>query len=110
KAARAVYPHSPAQFLAELTQLLKSLRAPDRPGIGAWLKGLFGFSRASGDAAPTALAGLRSFINALFHPPGGSQVPLRDLADHAPINYFSGIGGRPQLSRSDSLNREMNAN
>jgi len=49
---------------------------------------------ASGNPLQTALQILRSFTGHLFAGTGAS-VALRDLADHAPINYVSLFTGRP---------------
>jgi hypothetical protein len=69
--ARIAYPHSATAKLDELTQLIKNFPMP-----------------ASGTEA------LREFVKRLFALVDGKNVPLRDLADHAPINYLSGITGR----------------
>jgi len=62
--------------------------------LGERLKGLTLTTTASGDALPGALEVLRSFTGHLFAETGPS-VALRDLADHAPINYVSLFTGRP---------------
>jgi hypothetical protein len=69
--ARIAYPHSATAKLDELATLIKNFPPP-----------------ASGTAA------LREFVKRLFALVDGKNVPLRDLADHAPINYLSGITGR----------------
>jgi hypothetical protein len=71
RAARAAYPHSTTLQFAQLSTLFKGLR------------GL-----ASGQDT------LRAVVHRLFELVRGDPVPLRDLADHAPINYLSGITGR----------------
>lgn len=71
RAARAAYPHSTANQLDQLQALLKALHAP-----------------ASGQGE------LRAFVHGLFGLVRSDPVRLRDLADHAPINYLSGIAGR----------------
>lgn len=69
-AARAAYPHSAQKSFEELASLLRSLAHADRPSTP------------------------RDFLHALFGLVRGEHIPLRDLADHAPINYFSGLAGR----------------
>lgn len=69
-AARARYPHAPARSLDTLTALLRELDAPGR------------------SASP------RDFLRGLFALARSDRVPLRDLADHAPLNYVSALSGR----------------
>ncbi len=69
--ARRAYPHSTEAELGRLVKLLTSL----------------GASAARRDA-------LRNFTRGVFGLVRGDLVQLRDLADHAPINYVSGIAGR----------------
>lgn len=38
--------------------------------------------------------GVKTLVDELVRLAGGDQVPLRDLADHAPINYVSALAGR----------------
>ncbi len=71
RAARAAYPHSTANQFDRLQALFKALHAT-----------------TSGPSE------LRAFIHRLFGLARGDPVPLRDLADHAPINYVSGVTGR----------------
>ena len=70
--ARAAYPKRPLPSLAKLLQPFERVVA------------------ARGDAKQVRAA-LREVGVALFQ---GDQVPLRDLADHAPINYVSLFTGR----------------
>lgn len=72
RAARAAYPGSPTRALTELMQQVRT--AVTAPGDGTHVR----------DA-------VRQFSAALF---SGDPVPLRDLADHAPINYVSLFSGR----------------
>lgn len=72
QAARAAYPGSPTRALTELMQQVRT--AVTTPGDETHVR----------DA-------VRQFSAALF---SGDPVPLRDLADHAPINYVSIFSGR----------------
>jgi pimeloyl-ACP methyl ester carboxylesterase len=72
RAARAAYPGNPTRALTELMQQVRT--AVTSPGDGTHVR----------DA-------VRQFSAALF---SGDPVPLRDLADHAPINYVSIFSGR----------------
>jgi triacylglycerol lipase len=74
RAARAAYPGSPLRALTELMQQIQT--AVTTAGDGKRVR----------DA-------VRTFGTALF---SGDPVPLRDLADHAPINYVSIFSGRVQ--------------
>jgi hypothetical protein len=94
KTARTAYPHSPTNVLAQLKTRLASLPAPDRPGFIGWIKKLFTGPNATAETTATALSGLRASISELFRLAQSPVVPLRDLADHAPLNYFSGLAGR----------------
>ncbi len=63
--------------------------------LGERFKGLtLTTTTASGGGLQNALQVLRSFIGHLFADTGDSAA-LRDLADHAPINYVSLFTGRP---------------
>jgi len=70
-AARRAYPYSTEAQLKKLVTLLRSLAPP-----------------STGRGAP------RDFVRGVFELLQADPVPLRDLADHAPINYLSGIAGR----------------
>jgi hypothetical protein len=71
EAARRAYPHSARTNFAQVTEVLSALgRSPGKREI------------------------MRQFGRSLFGFVRGDPVPLRDLADHAPINYLSGITGR----------------
>lgn len=72
KAARGAHPGRPTRALTELMQELRT--AVTTPGDG-----------------PHVRDAVRQFSAALF---SGDPVPLRDLADHAPINYVSIFSGR----------------
>jgi hypothetical protein len=75
RAARAAYHGS---FTPDLTHLMQEL-----------MTAVFA-AGAAGDAAAMRAA-VRNFGARLFQ---GDPVPLRDLADHAPINYVSLFTGR----------------
>jgi hypothetical protein len=67
--------------------------AYDGPGIGdAWSLLQTCFGALHGSAPP--LEKLRHFIHTLFNDFGAAPVPLRDLADHAPVNYVSALARR----------------
>jgi hypothetical protein len=71
RAARAGYPHATGPQLAELEARFLAL-----------------FTAAAGSGA------LRAFVRDLFAIVRVDPVPLRDLADHSPINYLSARTGR----------------
>jgi hypothetical protein len=63
---------------------------PAMPNLTKLLERLQGGVRGAHDRDGLRAA-LRKFAKTLF---GGNRVPLRDLADHAPINYVSLFSGR----------------
>ena len=71
--ARTNYHHTGGFILGTLKELLSALHAPTNP-----------------------IADVRCFISRLFERTGEAPVPLRDLADHAPLNYVSAFTGRTQ--------------
>lgn len=77
--ARADYRHDSDWM--PLSQLKAECRALKKLAVGA--------------AGPTdALAALRAFFRERLAAFPNPRVPLRDLADHAPINYLSALTGR----------------
>lgn len=81
RAARSSYRGSCETGFARLRQLLGSLRL------------------LPGDQTPAHLGQLpRELLRGLFDLIRGDPVPLRDLADHAAINYVSALTGRPETA------------
>jgi len=78
KSAREAYPHAPRHARDQLVAHLRSLVT----------------SSASFSSVPDLQQVTRKLLGGVFNLVRGDPVPLRDLADHAPINYFSGIAGR----------------
>ena len=76
--ARKEHPHSPRNARDELVALWSSLLT----------------SSAGLPSVPDLRQVTRKLLGGLFNLVRGDPVPLRDLADHAPINYLSGITGR----------------
>jgi pimeloyl-ACP methyl ester carboxylesterase len=75
--ARTSYTKSHGATWDQLKKLIKAASAPD-----------------SAPNASLATRGLRQFIGQLFDLAMDAPVRLRDLADHAPINYVSAFSGR----------------
>jgi len=76
--ARTEHPHTPRNSRDELVALWSSVLT----------------SSAGLPSVPDLRQVTRKLLGGLFNLVRGDPVPLRDLADHAPINYFSGIAGR----------------
>ena len=76
--ARKEYPHSPRNLRDDLVALWSSLFT----------------SPAGFPSVPDLQQVSRKLLHGLFNLVRGDPVPLRDLTDHAPINYLSGIAGR----------------
>ena len=80
-AARTAYRHSTENGLEQVRQLFDSLRAASR-----------------GQAPLHVGRLLRNIVRGLLNLVRGDPVPLRDLADHAPINYVSAFTGRVEAA------------
>ena len=81
QAARAAYPGSAKRDSPDSGSSSNSLRLP------------------SGEQTPVRLGRFRATsLRGLFHLIRGDPVPLRDLADHAPINYVSALAGRAEAT------------
>ncbi len=68
--------------------------APSAPGIASPLPAAIAKLAGSGLKPEAVLSALGDSIAHAVGHLSGDPVPLRDLADHAPINYVSGISGR----------------
>jgi hypothetical protein len=75
--ARKEYPYTPRQTRDQLVALVNSLLT----------------SSAGLPSVPDLQQVTGKLLRGVFNLVRGDPVPLRDLADHAPINYFSGIAG-----------------
>jgi pimeloyl-ACP methyl ester carboxylesterase len=91
--ARRAYPHPARLALDEIATVVKSLLSDElRRKFTILGRDL---STKGRDDSAFARRVLRDFFRELFQQVRlGKAVALRDLADHAPINYVSGIAGR----------------